>query len=251
MKYTTKNLLIVFVGILVVACFATATNLTITSYTDNDAQDYQNDDTLQLGLAKGGIMAETFVCSDPAQNPISFGTTTSNAGGFGNYGGTFGANDWYPTSIRYNINSSSRWFNDNILKDITIYVYASDTARRHYDFQVQYLLADSTGIYRDVMTYLPVEAPEYICTHIADPNVTMGNGTKIEITDINVANVSQVVIWAHPIEDGLNKFSTTIAEIDINFESCSSYPVQDINADCNVDIDDLAIIAADWLVQLE
>jgi hypothetical protein len=77
--------------------------------------------------------------------------------------------------------------------------------------------------------------------------VPPGTGTKIEIANIDVSNVSRIWIWAHPIQEGFAKYSTTISEIDVNFENCSSYPEQDINADCSINIDDLALFVKDWL----
>jgi hypothetical protein len=251
MRYKLINCLILFVAFMLVCSIASASTLNITTYTDTGVQDYQRDDSLQLGLAGEGIIAETFDCIDPGSNPIAFGTTTSDAVGYGDYGLTFATNDWWDTGIVYSFNVNSRWWkNNNTLKDITIWVLPTADARRHYNFQVQYTLNDGAGVYYDAVNYQEVEAPDYDCTHITDHDdpTPSGYGTKIELTDIDVANVSQIWIWATPYEDGFQKFSTTIAEIDVNFENCSSYPIADINADCSVDFKDLEYIAEDWLI---
>lgn len=245
MKDKTKNHLTLFLILMLASSAVLAGNLNITTYTDTSVQEYQSDDSLQLGLAGNGIIAETFYCVDPASNPITFGSTTSNAGGYGNFGATFATNDWYDTGIVYSFNVNSRWWNNNVLKDITIWVYPTADARRHYNFQVQYTLNDGTGVYYDAVTGSTSSTP------ITDGGSTPeGYGTKIAITDIDVANVSQVWIWVTPTVEGFQKFSPTISEIDVNFESCSSYPDADFNADCSVDMNDLSLFAEDWLLNV-
>jgi hypothetical protein len=243
MRYLIKKNTICLVWILLAGSFATAATLTITPYTDPNTIDYQGNDSLQLGLAEKGILAESFQTSPPGENPICFGTTTADAVGYGDYGLTFATSDWWDTAIVYSLNVNSRWWNNNILKDVTIYVLPTADARRFYNFQVQYTLNDGTGVYYDAV--IPGST---LPTQIADTAVPLNTGTIIKISDINVANVSQVWIWATPAESGFQKFSTTIAEIDVNFESCSAYPDQDLNADCSVDLTDLTMLASDWLL---
>ncbi len=245
MKYHNK-LFCVLLAFMLTGSFCTAANLTITHYTDPATQDFQGDDSLQAGLAANkGIVAESFQTSPPGEPPVLFGNTTADAVGFGDFGLTFATNDWWPTGIVYSHNINSRWWNDNVLKDITIYVLPTNDERRYYNFQVQYTLNDGTGVYYDA-----VNTGTTSYTVIADDTVPLGTGTKIAITDINAANVSQVWIWTTPAnaEIGPNKYSTTIAEIDVNFGSCASYPEEDINADCSIDMFDLRQIAFDWLL---
>lgn len=251
MRYETdflRGMLLVF---LCWGPLAMASNLTVTSYTDVATQDFQNDDTLQLGLAQMGIVAEHFRTSPPGMNPgpLAFGTSTADAVGFGDPGGTLGTHDYYPTGIIYSHNINSRWWNGNVLKDVTIFVLPTADERRYYHFEVQYTLNDGTGVYYDAVTNQPV-SEQNPGTVIADSSMPAGTGTRIEITDINVANVSQVWIWTIPADKdfGVGKFSTTIAEIDVNFENCDSYPKEDINADCTINIADLQYLAEDWLL---
>ncbi len=247
MKYKMKFCIACFFAVLALSPAALAANLTITSYADPNNQAFQGDDSLQLGLfSNKGIVAEYFQTSPLGEPPVLFGNTTADAVGYGDYGLTFATNNWLPTGIVYSLNVNSRWWNNNVLKDVTIYVLPTNDERRYYNFQVQYTLNDGTGVYYDA-----VNPGSTSPTVIADDEVPEGTGTKIAITDINVSNVSQVWIWTtpSPADMGPLKFSTTIAEIDVNFESCSSYPDEDINADCSIDISDVKMLADDWLFE--
>jgi hypothetical protein len=253
MRYKPKNYVFLPFIVLIATSVLTAANLSITTYTDPNIQDYQVDDSLQVALASRGIIAEHFQTSPVGQNPITFGVNTSNATGQMPFpwGGTFATNDWYDTAIVYSFNVNSRWWNSNVLKDITIWVWPADNARRHYDFQVQYTLNDGTGVYYDATNPGSSNFPHITDKISDDPPVystAEGVGTKISITDIDVANVSQVWIWALPIIDGFQKVATTISEIDVNFESCGEYPEADFNADCKVDLYDLDYLAVHWLL---